>query len=85
MLYEQKLTGTVIPWPNAAHRKTAGIAIPPQVDEIAKALSDNECTAKQGNNCYEVVNKYGDAIELPYGCAIQEWVDAAKQLKDHRG
>lgn len=85
MLYEQKLSGPVILWPNPAHKKIAVIAIPPQVDEIQQALTDNECTAKQGHNCYEVVNKYGDVIELPYGCSIEDWQLAAKQLKEHRG
>lgn len=85
MLYEQKITGPIIAWPNPAHRKTAAIAIPPQVPEILAALAENECTAKQGADCYEVVNKYGDAIELPYGCSVEDWQQASKQLKEYRG
>lgn len=85
MLYEQKNTGPVILWPNPAHKRVSGIAIPPQVPEILAALAENECTAKQGADCYEVVNKHGDAIELPYGSSVVDWQQAAKQLKDHRG
>lgn len=85
MLYEQKLSGSIINWPNPLHKKTAVIAIPPDVPAIKEILARNECTCKQGANCYEVVNKFGDAIELPYTATLQDWEEAAVQLKAHRG
>lgn len=58
----------------------SGVACPPHVPEILASLVQNYCTAQLGDNCYVIVNKKGDAIELLYGVPVQDWLDAIRQL-----
>lgn len=77
MLYEQKLTGSVIMWPGG---KPKDGPAPPAQPEIVAMLAARECIVKMGFNCYEIVNKRGDALEFPYNGTLIEWHNAIEQV-----
>lgn len=76
MLFEQKLTGPIIPWP----KKPADRIAPPTEPQIVQWLENYNCTCKVGFNCYEIINEKGDALEFPFGKEIGEWLVAIKQV-----
>lgn len=81
MLYEQKLSGAVILWPGG---KPKDKPAPPAEPRILELLARCECTVIMGLNCYEIVNKHGDALELPFdGASFDEWVTAVEQVANH--
>lgn len=72
-------------WP-VRPKDTIGIPTNPR---IQATLQKWECTAKvvtgeKGQGAYDVINKHGDAIELPFGAPEADWEDAAEQLAKHR-
>lgn len=76
MLYEQKLSGPVVNWPQ---RPKDAVQVPAE-PQIRQWLENYKCTCRVGHNCYEIVNEKGDALELPFGVAIGGWLIAIKQV-----
>jgi hypothetical protein len=77
VLYEQKPTGPVIIWPRG---KPTDKVQPPTEPRIVAWLTAAKCIVKIGFNCYEIVNEKGDALELPFGCRIEDWPVAIAQV-----
>lgn len=70
-----------VAWP-ARPRDAVGI---PQNIRIIAALEKWKCTAKVIHNGYDVINEFGDAIELPFGATEEDWESAAEVVSKHRG
>lgn len=70
-------------WPLGKPAGRTQIACPPDVAEIRAALTERECTCQRGDNCFEIINKKGDAIEIQYGAPLQDWLDAVRQVAEY--
>lgn len=70
-----------IRWP-VRPRDVVGL---PQNPRIVAALAKWKCTAKVIHNGYDVINEFGDAIELPFGATEEDWESAAEVVSKHRG
>jgi len=57
----------------------------PQNPRILAALEKYKCTAKVTHNAYDVINQYGDAVEIPFAATEADWEEAAELVGKHRG
>lgn len=56
----------------------------PQNPRIVAALAKWECTSRVIHNGYDVINKFGDAIEIPFGSTEETWEEAAETVGRYR-
>jgi hypothetical protein len=70
-------------WPLGKPPGRFQIAAIPNSPEIISLLTQNYCTSVKGDNCYEVVNKKGDVIQLPFGSALEDWTAAVHQVASY--
>lgn len=70
-----------INWPAGRPKDTVGV---PQNPRIVEALKRWECTARVIHNAYDVINKYGDAIEIPFGASEELWEQACETVSKYR-
>lgn len=71
-----------IHWPGGRPKDQVGVPTNPR---ILVALAKWKCTARVIHNGYDVINQFGDAIELPFAASIEDWEQAAEQVGKHRG
>lgn len=77
MLFERsRSTGSLINWPGGKPRDRPDIP-----DHAVPLLKAAGLTARMGDNVYEIVDSYGNALQLPFGCALGDWAVAIDQLK----
>lgn len=69
-----------ISWHGTKPPGRAGIACPPEEPDIRAALTQNYLTCRIAQDGYEIINKKGDTIELPFSSPIADWIAAATQL-----
>lgn len=77
--------GTRIYWPGGGlHSRTGHVVQPPAPDTPAgQVLARFGFTCKIGQNCYEIVNSQGDALELPFD--DHDWEGACAELLQRFG
>lgn len=81
MLYEQKMTGQIINWPRG---KPPDRPNPGTNPEIAVHLKKWDCRVEWASDHYELINKHGDAIEMPVTSTVPEFAAACEQLGKYR-
>lgn len=81
MLYEQRMTGSVINWPGGKPKDRPNPGTNP---EIATHLQKWDCRIEWASDHYELINKHGDAIEMSVTAGLGDWADAIEQLGRHR-
>lgn len=90
MILEQKLSGPSILWPRGKPKDAPAPPVEPAIVELLRA---HECTCimahdgtadEVGFNCYEIINKHGDALQLRFGASTADWRVAVLQVASHR-
>lgn len=80
VIFETKMTGTVINWPGGKPKDRPDPGTNP---EISVHLKKWDCRIEWASDHYELINKHGDAIEMPVTATIPEWAEACEQLGRH--
>lgn len=90
MIYEQKLSGSAILWPPGKPKDRLEAPVEPA---ILALLTHHECICLMahdgtpdeiGFNCYEIINKHGDALHLRFGALLSDWKAAIEQVAGYR-
>lgn len=67
-------------WPLGKPHGRNTIAPTPDSPEIRALLEQNYCSSVVVGSHYEVINKRGDAVELPFGTSFEDWRGAVHAL-----
>lgn len=71
--WNKALSGKVVHWPLGPPGDRPSIPTDPT---ILAVLVRHKVSVRIGDNCYEVVNSRGDALQLPFGVKLVEWEPA---------